>query len=118
IAKQLQTIILVARRLTTQRVAIDTDLHRVTLQQPTQSRRPECGKRESSGLGLKRLKSQNVVIKRIVPIRELFHIRDQVVDDATDVLSWMKAQNVSGLFETHLVVPYVLDMFYPQPEAN
>ena len=36
ITKQLQTIIFVARRLTTQRVAIDTDLHKITIQQPTQ----------------------------------------------------------------------------------
>jgi hypothetical protein len=41
-----------------------------------------------------------------------------VVDNAADILSWMKAQNVSGLFETHLVVPHVLDMFDPQPQAN
>ena len=34
---------------------------------------------------------------------------NQVLDDAPDVLSWMKAQNVSRLFETDLVVPHVLD---------
>jgi hypothetical protein len=36
ITKQLQTIIFVAGRLTTQRVAIDTDLHKIRSQQPTQ----------------------------------------------------------------------------------
>lgn len=36
ITKQLQTIIFIARRLATQGVAIDTDLHKITIQQPTQ----------------------------------------------------------------------------------
>ena len=75
ITQQLQTIIFITGRLTSQSVAVDTDLHRTRLKHPPRLGRLEFGQHRG-GLRLKRLKGLNVVVQRVVPVGELGHVLD------------------------------------------